>query len=65
MWIKEGEAREMEDSESKVIPKSVKQKCKYCMCRSYDVRVCEVKSSIIKLDEVLIPKVGSEAQLQK
>jgi len=55
----------MEGFESKSITKSVKGKCKYCMCRSYDVRACEVKSSITKLEEVLEPTIGSEVQLKK
>jgi len=62
---KKEEAKVMEGVEGKLISKSVKEKCKYCMCKSYAVRVCEVKSSEAKLEEVLVPKVGSEAQLKK
>jgi len=62
---KKEEAREMEGVESESNSKSVKQKCKYCTCKNYDVRVCEVKSNPSKLEEELVPKVGSEAQLPK
>jgi len=53
------EARVMEGVENKLISKSVKKECKYCMCKNYAVRVCEEKSSSAKLEVVLVPKVGS------
>jgi len=63
--ISEEEAREMEGSESKSASKSVKKKCKYCMCKSYIVRLCELKSSESKLVDLLVLKVGSDVQLKK